>query len=116
MADDQEKAAYQRLEAAVEEVCRLEGYQGVLTEWVVIAASQRYDEDGDGITQVGTLLPSGGGAIPHHRVMGLLDYVQTRMRAVDRTDDGMTLTVVQHGPPDVPRSDGDPARLPPGMN
>lgn len=35
---------------------------------------------------------------------------------VDRTDDGMTLTVVQHGPPDVPRSDGDPARLPPGMN
>ncbi|WP_406078763.1 hypothetical protein OG337_29135 [[Kitasatospora] papulosa] len=87
MADDQEKAAYQRLEAAVEEVCRLEGYQGVLTEWVVIAASQRYDEDGDGITQVGTLLPSGGGAIPHHRVMGLLDYVQTRMRAMAAADD-----------------------------
>ncbi|MFJ3083021.1 hypothetical protein ACIPJG_25155 [Streptomyces halstedii] len=88
MADDEEKAAYQRLEAAVEEVCRLEGYQGVLTEWVVIAASQRFDEDGDGITQVGTLLPGGGGAIPHHRVMGLLDFIQARMRAEAARDDG----------------------------
>ncbi|MFJ3278486.1 hypothetical protein [Streptomyces halstedii] len=85
---DQEKAAYQRLEAAVEEVCRLEGYEGVLTEWVVIAASQRFDEDGDGITQVGTLLPGGGGAIPHHRVMGLLDFIQARMRAEAACDDG----------------------------
>ena len=84
----EEKAAYQRLEEAIEEVCRLEGYQGVPIEWVVIAASQRFDEDGDGITQVGTLLPDGGGAIPYHRVMGLLDFVQTRMRAeVARDDD-----------------------------
>lgn len=87
MADDPEKAAYQRLEAAVEEVCRLEGYQGVLTEWMVIAASQRFGEDGDGITQVGTLLPGGGGAVPHHRVMGLLDFVQARMRAMAAADD-----------------------------
>ncbi|WP_405461704.1 hypothetical protein OG786_29550 [Streptomyces sp. NBC_00101] len=88
MSEDPTNAAYRQLEAAVEEVCRLEGYEGVLTEWVVIAASQRFDEDGDGITQVGYLLPSGGGAVPHHRVMGLLDYVQARMRAeVARDDD-----------------------------
>ncbi|MFJ6559988.1 hypothetical protein ACIQMV_08905 [Streptomyces sp. NPDC091412] len=77
---DEKKAAYRRLEEAIEEVCRLEGYEGVPIEWVVIAASQRFDEDGDGITQVGTLLPDGGGQIPYHRVMGLVDFVQARMR------------------------------------
>ncbi|MBT2426143.1 hypothetical protein J7F02_10750 [Streptomyces sp. ISL-112] len=35
---------------------------------------------------------------------------------VDRADGGMTLTVVQYETPDMPRSDGDPATLPPGMN
>ncbi|WP_097932530.1 MULTISPECIES: hypothetical protein [unclassified Streptomyces] len=35
---------------------------------------------------------------------------------VDRADGDMTLTVVQQDPLDVPRSDGDPATLPPGMN
>ncbi|MFE7233893.1 hypothetical protein ACFVAF_25150 [Streptomyces sp. NPDC057596] len=78
---DEKKAAYRRLEEAIEEACRLEGYEGVPIEWMVIAVSQRFDEDGDGITQVGTLLPDGGGQIPYHRVMGLVDFVQARMRA-----------------------------------
>ncbi|MFF0055692.1 hypothetical protein ACFYRI_15005 [Streptomyces microflavus] len=84
---DAKQAAYRKLEAAIEEVCELEGYEGVPIEWVVVAASQQFDDDGDGITQVGTLLPNGGGAVPHHRVMGLLDYVQTRMRAEAARDD-----------------------------
>ncbi|MFD6490685.1 hypothetical protein [Streptomyces sp. NPDC060188] len=81
------KAAYRRLEEAIEEVCRLEEFEGVPIEWVVIAASQRFDDDGDGISQVGTLLPGGGGSVPHHRLMGLVDYVQTRLRAVAASDD-----------------------------
>ncbi|MEU1088977.1 hypothetical protein ABZ401_19440 [Streptomyces sp. NPDC005892] len=85
--NNEKRDAYQQLEAAIEEVCRLEGYEGVPIEWVVIAASQRFDEDGDGITQVGTLLPTGGNAVPYHRVMGLLDYVQARMRAEVARDD-----------------------------
>ncbi|NEA52438.1 hypothetical protein [Streptomyces sp. SID10815] len=84
---DERKAAYRRLEEAIEEVCRLEEYEGVPIEWVVIAASQRFDEDGDGISQVGTLLPDGGGRIPHHRIMGLVDFVQTRLRAAAASDD-----------------------------
>ncbi|WP_329217254.1 hypothetical protein [Streptomyces microflavus] len=39
-----------------------------------------------------------------------------KVTAVDRADGGMTLTVAQYETPDMPRSDGDPARLPPGMN
>ena len=79
MSDDK-KAAYRKLEEAIHAVTDAEGFQGVLVEWIVVAASQRYDEDGDGITQVGTLLPDGGGAVPYHRVIGLLDYALTRCR------------------------------------
>lgn len=81
------KAAYQRLAAAIEETARLEGAQGVLTEWVVVFSTQRYAEDGDAVTQVGTTLPNGGGEVPFHRLMGLLDYALTRCRAVVASDD-----------------------------
>jgi hypothetical protein len=80
------KAAYQRLAEAIDETARLEGAEGVLTEWTVIFATQRYDEDGDGITQVGTILPDGGN-VPYHRLMGLLDYALTRCRAAVASDD-----------------------------
>ncbi|WP_330479930.1 hypothetical protein OG301_38995 (plasmid) [Streptomyces platensis] len=88
MSDSPElKAAYQRLEGAINEVTRLEGFKGVLVEWVIVAASQRYDEDGDGITQIGVLVPDGGGQVPYHRIMGLLDYALTRQRAEILNDD-----------------------------
>ncbi|MGY0065235.1 hypothetical protein ACWY4P_53945 (plasmid) [Streptomyces sp. LZ34] len=81
------KAAYRRLEDAVSEVGRLEGFDGVLTEWIVITSLQRYDADGDGLTQIGTLVPDGTGQVPYHRLMGLLDYTLTRMRADISRDD-----------------------------
>ncbi|MER6844797.1 DUF7213 family protein [Streptomyces platensis] len=88
MSDSPElKAAYQRLEEAIDEVTRLEGFEGVLVEWVIVAAAQRYDDDGDGITQVGVLVPDGGGHVPYHRTMGLLDYALTRQRAEVARDD-----------------------------
>jgi hypothetical protein len=79
--DPDNKAAYQRLEDAIKEVARIEEAEGVLTEWVVVTAFQRYDDEGDALTQVGTLLPDGGGHVPYHRMMGLLDYALTRCRA-----------------------------------
>lgn len=79
--EDDLKQAYGRLEAAIVEVGNLEGFEGVITEWVIVAACQRLDDDGDGVTQVGTLLPDGGGRVPFHRLMGLLDYALTRTRA-----------------------------------
>ena len=81
MAQPELKAAYQRLADSIDEVVRLEGAEGVLTEWVLVTATQRFDEDGDGLTQVGITLPDGGGQVPYHRVMGLLDYALTRYRA-----------------------------------
>ncbi|MFG3244209.1 hypothetical protein [Streptomyces sp. NPDC048157] len=85
-ANPELKTAYQRLEEAIDNVMRLEDFQGVMTEWIVVTSTQRY-EDG-GITQVGTLVPEGAGAVPYHRLIGLLDYALTRMRAeVARDDD-----------------------------
>jgi hypothetical protein len=81
------KVAYGNLRAAVEEVGRLEGFKGVLTEWVVITSLQRYDAEGGGLTQIGTLVADGGGDVPYHRLMGLLDYALTRMRADIAQDD-----------------------------
>lgn len=73
------KAAYQRLEDAILAVARAEGFDGVLTEWVVITSHRRFGDDGTTICQNGKLLPSG--EIPHHHVMGLLDFELTRLRA-----------------------------------
>ncbi|MFD9564361.1 hypothetical protein [Streptomyces sp. NPDC059994] len=79
--DSERKAAYQQLEEAIRRVNELEGADGVLTEWVVVTATQSFDGDGDGLTQVGKLLPDGGGQVPYHRLMGLLDYALTCCRA-----------------------------------
>ncbi|MGW7359453.1 hypothetical protein ACWGI0_23175 [Streptomyces sp. NPDC054802] len=82
------KTAYERLEIALRDVCLLEEFEGVMTEWIVVAAYQRFDDDGDGLTQIGTIVPSGSGQTPYHRLMGLLDYALTRMRAeISRADD-----------------------------
>jgi hypothetical protein len=78
MTDDL-KSAYRRLEEAVRDVARLEGAQGVLLEWVVVTAHQRYDDDGDPQVLIGQLMPNGG-EVPYHRVMGLLDYALTMRR------------------------------------
>lgn len=86
MSDDEKKAAYRRLEEAIEEVCRLEEFEGVPIEWLVIAASQRFDGD-DSFTQVGTLVPDGGGRVPFHRLLGLVDYAHARYRAEVMNDD-----------------------------
>lgn len=84
---EEEKAAYARLGEALDEVARLEGAEGVLTEWIVVYSAQRYDEDGGAVTQVGTVVPGGGGETPYHRLMGLLDYALTRCRAEVSRDD-----------------------------
>jgi hypothetical protein len=78
---EEEKTAYRRLEEAIEDVGRLEGAEGVITEWVITYATQRYDEDGDAVNQVGTMVPHGGGQLAYHRMMGLLDYALTICRA-----------------------------------
>lgn len=74
------RAVYQRLEDAVQACARFEGASGVITDWTVVYATQRYGDGGQSLSQVGRLTPGGTGA-PYHRVMGLLDYALTRCRA-----------------------------------
>lgn len=52
---------------------------GVLTDWLVIAAQQNFDDDGDPTTSVGVLLPTD--SFPMYRILGLLDHATVRYRA-----------------------------------
>jgi len=81
MADDDTalRDAYNRLEKAIGDVSRIETFEGVLTEWVVVTSYQRYGDDGKAVVQIGRLVSDG--TAPYHRVMGLLDYAQALYRA-----------------------------------
>lgn len=74
--------AYTALDAAIRDVIRLSAWEGLVTDWVVVAANQYIDDDGRNMTDVGHLLPDGGNTIPHYRVLGLLDYAATAARSV----------------------------------
>jgi len=76
----EQKKAYADLEHAIEAVLRLRGAQGILTEYVTLCGVQTIDDEGDTAGSVMMILPMGGG-LPYHRVMGLVDYTQTVMRA-----------------------------------
>jgi len=76
----EQKEAYAELERAIERVLRLRGAEGILTEYVTLAGVQTIDDEGDTAGSVMMILPMGGG-LPYHRVMGLVDYTQTVLRA-----------------------------------
>jgi hypothetical protein len=76
----EQKQAYRELEAAIERVLRLRGAEGILTEYVTLCGVQTIDDEGDTAGSVMMVLPMGGG-LPYHRVMGLIDYSHTVLRA-----------------------------------
>lgn len=77
---DEERAAYKELEGAIDRVLRLRGAKGILTEYITLCGVQQIDDEGDTTGSVMMVLPMGGG-LPYHRVMGLLDYTHTVLRA-----------------------------------
>jgi hypothetical protein len=76
----EQKEAYAELERAIDKVLRLRGAEGILTEYVTLCGVQTIDDEGDTAGSVMLILPMGGG-LPYHRVMGLLDYSHTVLRA-----------------------------------
>lgn len=75
----EQKAAAERLEAAVREALEAQGLGvGVLTEFVVVAAQARFEDDGCGSTGV-YYLTSGDG-VPYYRLLGLLDFARVALR------------------------------------
>jgi len=81
MTDEEQKKkeAYARLEEAVREVNEIEGFKGLLIEWMVLTASHSCDADGTGITSVGYLLPEMT-STPYYRLLGLIDFAQVMLR------------------------------------
>ena len=76
----EQKEAYAELERAIDKVLRLRGAEGILTEYVTLCGVQTIDDDGDTAGSVMMVLPMGGG-LPYHRLMGLVEYTQTVLRA-----------------------------------
>lgn len=76
----EQRKAYTELERALEAVLRLRGATGLLVEYVTLCSVQDMDDEGDTTGSVMMVLPMGGG-VPYHRVMGLVDYTQTVLRA-----------------------------------
>jgi hypothetical protein len=75
------KQAYERLDEAIRDVTRLEEWDGLVTDWVVITATQYFADTGRSMTSVGQLLPNGGDSIADYRVIGLLDVALTARRS-----------------------------------
>jgi hypothetical protein len=80
----------QQLEDAIRaRLAALGADDGTLTDWIVIAAVQKFDEDGDLATQVATVFPDG--TMPYHRIIGLIEHARIRYHAKisghDRDDD-----------------------------
>lgn len=73
-------AAYNDLDTNIRRVATLEGWEGMVTDWVIVAAAQNLDDNGGDLTYVGRLLPEGGRRVPYYRVMGLLDVALSGMR------------------------------------
>jgi len=74
------KQAYTELESALDKLLHLRGAEGILVEHVTLASIQSFDDEGDAVASVMMVLPMGGG-LPYHRVLGLVDYAQTVLRA-----------------------------------
>lgn len=75
---DNPKAAASRLEQAVRDALDARGLaDGVLTEFVVVAAQSRFEDDG--ATSTGVYYFTSG-AVPYHHLLGLLDFARVSLR------------------------------------
>jgi hypothetical protein len=72
--------AYESLETAMRKVFEVEEYQGLLTDWCVLAALQTFDDEGHCPAAVVKLGPYSG--MPYYRLMGLVDYAHAAMHNV----------------------------------
>lgn len=79
---EEQVAADDALTAAIEQTLRAyadDSEAWIATEYVVVTSQQRFDDDGEALTAVGTLYRDGG-EVPIHRALGLIEYAATRMR------------------------------------
>jgi hypothetical protein len=78
---EEQVAADQALTAAIEQTIAAyftndEAY--VLSEYVVVTCQQRFDDEGEGVTAIGSIYRDGD--VPLHRALGLLEYARIRIK------------------------------------
>jgi hypothetical protein len=80
-------SAADALAAAIEHAIRTDvEHEWVVTEWVVLVAAQRWDDDGELLTLLTRLVADD--APPIHRQMGLVEYHRMRLQVLATTEDG----------------------------
>lgn len=86
MTTPEQEIAEQQAETAVKALIGAYGMQdrGVLTDYVIIAVQQGWDDDGDEVTCVSPLLPR---PLPTYRLLGVLEHALVRIRARIARDD-----------------------------
>lgn len=75
----EQQQAHEDLEQAIRKAVTAEGWDGLVTDAIVICAVQGFDDEGESVTHIARLIP-GGGEIPSYRAMGLLDYALAGFR------------------------------------
>lgn len=86
---DELKAAYAELDHVIRKISVLEGLRdGLVTDWVTIAAVQAYDDEGSMLSTTMRLLPDSGKFVAPYRIEGLLN------RAIKEFDLEMNANIV----------------------
>jgi hypothetical protein len=79
MTTPEQTAATERLDEAIKSSLEALGLGvGVLTDYVVICAQQRFEDDGTAST--GIYHVTSGDGVPYYRLLGLLDYTRIALR------------------------------------
>lgn len=74
-----QKAATEQLDQAIKTALEAHGLAvGVLTDYVVVCAQQRFEDDGSASTGVYHI--TSGDGVPYYRLLGLLDYTRVALR------------------------------------
>lgn len=92
------KKAYQDLDAVLRHIVTLEEEMGkrgspggdgsyMLTEYLVIAAVQGIDSDGDASTGISFMFPADS-EMPLYRMLGLIDFAKIRLQSMVTPDFG----------------------------
>ena len=71
--------AYEALESAIRATTAAENYDGLVTDWVVLAVVQQFTTDGHDSSSIVRLVPPDG-RMPYYRMLGLLDYAHAGAR------------------------------------
>lgn len=90
MAEDARiKAADDALDETIREALAARGYDvGVVVDRFVAVALQHFDDDGNSVSSIVRIVP--GEDIPHYRMLGMLDVLETLLRRdylMDGADD-----------------------------